>query len=81
MNVLLDIDPKKIQGVYSGKHGCACGCRGNHSDNPATVKLIVGKIIKAFEAGDEVDVNINSFNPYIAAQTATRLYIAYLEKQ
>jgi hypothetical protein len=30
---------KEVSSVYSGRHGCACGCRGNHT---SMKKMIVG---------------------------------------
>ena len=30
---------KEVSSVYSGRHGCACGCRGNHT---SVKKMIVG---------------------------------------
>lgn len=31
------IDGLRIVRVYSGKAGCACGCRGKYSEAPAQV--------------------------------------------
>lgn len=35
--------------VYSGRPGCACGCRGNYSENPATITRIVETLAQADE--------------------------------
>jgi hypothetical protein len=35
---------KEVSSVYSGKHGCACGCRGSHTSNPRTIKQIDRRI-------------------------------------
>jgi len=38
------IDGKVILRVYTGRQGCACGCRGNYSTNPATIRRVVNRI-------------------------------------
>jgi hypothetical protein len=38
------VDRAKVVRVYSGRPGCACGCRGNYSENPATIARIVNRI-------------------------------------
>lgn len=40
--------------VYSGRKGCACGCRGMYGDSPAAIKRVRNKMIKAAEEGDGV---------------------------
>jgi hypothetical protein len=35
---------KEVSSAYSARHGCACGCRGNHTSNPRTIKQIVKRI-------------------------------------
>lgn len=30
-----------IASVYSGRPGCACGCRGTHTENPSSVTRVV----------------------------------------
>ncbi len=35
------IDGKVILRVYTGRQGCACGCRGKYSTNPATIRRVV----------------------------------------
>lgn len=69
----LDNAEGKIVSVYSGRPGCACGCRGNHSENPATIKKIVKKML-ALQPVIERDGNNFSL------ETDTRLYIAYVSK-
>jgi hypothetical protein len=38
-----------VEQVYSGRPGCACGCRGNYSTNPNTINQIVEKLALAEE--------------------------------
>jgi len=49
------IDGKVILRVYTGRQGCACGCRGNYSTNPATIRRVVKKI-KQFPMADPTKV-------------------------
>lgn len=51
---IASITPDKVLSVYSGKLGCMCGCRGNHSYNP----LYVEESTK--EAGCEPDFSSRS---------------------
>lgn len=39
----------QVSQVYSGRPGCACGCRGNYSSNPATITRIVETLAQATE--------------------------------
>lgn len=48
------IDGKVILRVYTGRQGCACGCRGNYSTRPATIRRVVSKI-KSFPQATEED--------------------------
>lgn len=36
--MLYSLSLKNVQAVYSGKVGCACGCRGNYRYNSSMVK-------------------------------------------
>lgn len=67
---------KGVSSVYSGKHGCACGCRGNHTSNPRTIKQIVGKIQQAVIDGHQLEVWPGV---YFAVNTETRTYVAYTD--
>lgn len=48
------IDGKVILRVYTGRQGCACGCRGNYSSNPAVIRRVVNRI-KIFPRATQVD--------------------------
>ena len=65
------IDPSTVSRVYSGRPGCMCGCQGNYSTNPATIKLICNKIAAL---GGE------STPDWHTAETPSRSYTAYLKK-
>lgn len=68
------VDRTQVEGVYSGKPGCACGCRGNYSENPATITRIVNRI-NALGANwyEDDDTRAWAHN-----EDGTRIYIAYL---
>jgi hypothetical protein len=38
------IDIKQVQEVYSGKPGCACGCRGKYYTDGKMIEKVVGII-------------------------------------
>jgi hypothetical protein len=67
---------KEVSSVYSGRHGCASGCRGNHTSNPRTIRQIVGKIQQACDQGYELMIWPGVF---FAIETDTRHYIAYTD--
>ena len=84
MAAYFTLKPSSVGSVYSGRHGCACGCRGNHTTNPKTVKLICNKIEQAVADGLTPDVCFAKFGDqlgHIAVQTETRLYIAYINAE
>lgn len=74
------LDASQVKSVYSGRHGCACGCRGNHSETQRSIKLIVGKINALITSGSTPDISITSFGPHIAVDTETRTLCAYLHE-
>lgn len=69
----LDVD--KVSAVYSGKSGCECGCRGNHSSTSRSIQTVIRKMREA--AGEGYPVVITS--SYYAVETDTRNYIAYID--
>lgn len=48
---LAQVRPEHVQAVYSGKPGCACGCRGKHS-YPSSMKGL-GVQIRGYAIGEE----------------------------
>ncbi len=81
------IDISKVVSVYSGRPGCACGCRGKHTYASAhatkagrggqvsdrVVKRIVNTVQKL---GPQVD----DLPQLVWAETPTRSYIIYFER-
>jgi hypothetical protein len=70
------LDVSKVSAVYSGKRGCECGCRGNHSSTSRSIQTVIRKMREA--AGDGCPVVIIT-DTYYAVETATRSYIAYID--
>ena len=70
------LDVSKVSAVYSGRHGCACGCRGNHSSTDRSIQTVIRKMREA--AGDGYPVVIIA-DTYYAVETDTRSYIAYID--
>ena len=66
---------RTVSAVYSGRHGCACGCRGNHSSTSRSIKIVLNKMREAAKEGYPVAV----LNEYISVDTPTRVYIAYTD--
>lgn len=67
------IDRAKVVKVYSGRHGCACGCRGRYSTNPATITRVVKTMNEIFQKDPEQE---KKWDGQIA-ESDTRLYFAY----
>lgn len=69
------LESRTVSAVYSGRHGCACGCRGNHSSTSRSIKAVIRAMREAAKDGAVVIVG----DSYIATETATRSYIAYTD--
>lgn len=68
-----------VEKVYSGRPGCACGCRGNYTQHIATMKKIYNK----FKAGRKQGLVYSwkdSIKEFIAMDnpTNTRTWTLYL---
>ena len=60
-----------VDRVYSGTHGCMCGCRGKYSTSPRSAKIIYNKVMK--HPKHKVDGNI----AYL--ETDTRNLVVYFK--
>lgn len=67
-----------VSQVYSGRHGCACGCRGTHTSSERSIKTVTRKMIDAVKSGDATLIGVEP-GIWVAVDTATRSYIAYLD--
>lgn len=82
-----------VRSVYSGAHGCMCGCIGKHRYNPAFIDEASAARGYAVQE-DEVSarsiktvitklkkagamVDNGDKNSYVFAETATRIYVVY----
>lgn len=86
---IASVTPEKVRSVYSGRNGCACGCRGNHRYHPEhvaeaskdrgsrpmtrSISIVLNKVKRASNAV-VLDGNILSFED----DSRDRLYIVYL---
>lgn len=66
---------RTVSAVYSGRQGCACGCRGNHSSTSRSIKIVLSKMRDAAKDGFPVAV----LNDYVSVDTDNRVYIAYTD--
>lgn len=87
-SILAGFDWNRVTSVYSGKHGCACGCRGNHSSRPATMTRIINSLKAGLrtlsETPEIADVEAawlyeRGDMTYLTIETATRSWIAYID--
>ena len=69
------LDASKVSAVYSGRLGCACGCRGNHSSTARSIQTVIRKMREAASEGRPVAIT----DSYYAVETDTRSYIAYID--
>lgn len=82
-----------VRSVYSGKLGCACGCRGKHSYNPAHTdeasadrgypvtsdECSERSVANVLKAVQQANgVEIADDGSHASFETETRLYIVYL---
>jgi hypothetical protein len=79
------VDASKVVKVYSGRPGCACGCRGNYSTNPKTIKLITRRIneILTMLNGELKKGGYETYavdGHFIAAENGHRAYTAYYQE-
>jgi hypothetical protein len=73
------IDPSTVVRVYSGAHGCACGCRGNYSDAARQIKATVTKMKRLVSEGCAAwhCSNANGEIEFLVVETDTRTHTAY----
>jgi hypothetical protein len=77
------LDEAAIATVYSGRHGCACGCRGKHTKNtPGNARSIANVVARILATPEDKRVvaiaNKAVWQSHVSVETPTRLYIAYL---
>lgn len=50
------LDTSRVTQVYSGRQGCACGCRGNYSDKPQRIRQVAAKMAALVANGEATEV-------------------------
>lgn len=87
------LDPTTAISVYSGRPGCACGCRGKHTYASAVAEEMSKKRGYPVKVSDNTvhlivgkmndliaqGAKLDTNGDYAAVQTETRLYIAYFK--
>jgi hypothetical protein len=71
------VSKDQVTAVYSGRQGCCCGCRGNHSNSPRSISIAVNKINKV--ASGDIVGTLDISASYVAADIGDRVVIAYLD--
>jgi hypothetical protein len=67
-----------VSQVYSGRHGCSCGCRGNHTSSARSIATVTQKMIAAVKSGEAWEIMVLP-GVFVSVTTHTREYIAYLD--
>lgn len=75
--ILLLSDPSKFGSVYSGRPGCACGCRGKHSEKRGQITRVLNVLLANLDDLDVSDDNIAVETVSETTGERQRLYIAY----
>ena len=75
--ILARLERNAITSAYSGRPGCACGCKGNHTTSARSKTLIANKIRAALldDYANDLELGVN----YVALQTDTRLIMVYTD--
>lgn len=69
------IDPTKVVSVYSGRPGCACGCRGKHTYASATAEEVSKKRGFAVPVSDNtVHLIVGKMNALIEGGGGARMW-------
>jgi len=74
MNNISSLKTTDFIRAYSGRPGCACGCRGTYYE--AGSKMI-GRILRKFQAADPSTIAVGP--GYLAIDGASRAWVLYTE--
>ena len=79
----MDIRADQVKQVYSGRPGCACGCRGNYSENRGAITVSLKKYAAALAEGRKVETIEASAGDgpilFWDNEEGTRTYTIYLK--
>jgi hypothetical protein len=65
-------DKNDIVRVYSGRNGCACGCRGKYSTNKGSITKVYNKLMANIDL-----VDVDESYDFASLVINDRLLIAY----
>lgn len=76
----MDLTKENVVRVYSGKTGCACGCRGNYTDKPASITRIFNttKPMTPYFVFDNSSLGRDTISYWF--ETDTRYYMVEIKK-
>lgn len=75
------VDTADIVKVYSGKPGCACGCKGNYFEDARNIKRVVGMINDAVPTGKVTTGEGFTGATFYSYETANRYFWAYTKEK
>ena len=74
-------EPSRVVSYYTGRPGCACGCRGTHRDvipgKPAAVKRLLTMLRKRLEGEEWIVEDFGAFDDGWWVDVGARTYIIY----
>ncbi len=82
IEALRALDPSTVVRSYSGRHGCACGCRGNYSDKRSVINACIAKMRRLADSG-AIGVWMSSTDgrpSFIVVDTETRTSAIYFSE-
>jgi len=77
------IKKEQITRVYSGKVGCACGCRGNYSTNKAVITKAYSDYLRVISKTplEEAEGMDGEHFVFWENSTGSRTYTIYFKKE
>lgn len=74
----MELNGKKVTRVYSGKPGCACGCRGTYwdADNPKHARQVT-RVTNIIHRSTMLGIKTTIDDEFIVVEDGGRVYVAY----
>lgn len=67
-----------VSAVYSGRPGCACGCRGTHSSKPGQITRVTNILRRAIADNTTEGPGDITIGPgFVSLDTDRRTFVAY----
>jgi len=73
---IVNLDPSRVERVYSGRPGCGCGCRGKYYEDARNIKRVLKAMRDNITLADRID-----FSDNVAAVEGSRYHWAYLKPE